>query len=151
MWQIRDKTALSCTDIKYWSFPRAPLVLASAPAVRALRIWQFYGRGGAGGSGSPRRRLSLKTLSAKLQFPRRERRVAAPLCFARRRPIVIVTMVKVGIMRVGVHQTRVEVPMGVGLANRIERTMRMLMMGVVDMPVRVFDRLVHVQMIVALG
>ena len=48
---------------------------------------------------------------------------------------VPVAMVQVGIVRVRVCHRRMMVPMAVRLAGRIVGTMRMLVMGVVNMPV----------------
>ena len=49
--------------------------------------------------------------------------------------LVRVSVMDIGIVRMAMHYTRVDVQMGMWLANRIVWTMRVLMVGVVNVPV----------------
>lgn len=61
------------------------------------------------------------------------------------------TVVQVREVGVGVSQRLVPVPMGVGLARRVCRTMKVLMMLIVDVAVLVLHVLVRVQVDVLLA
>ena len=60
-------------------------------------------------------------------------------------------MMEVRIVGMPVHQANVPVPMSVWLIGRIGRTMLVLMMLVVTMPVFMLHRLVNVLVLVPLG
>ena len=60
-------------------------------------------------------------------------------------------MVEVGIVRVSVADRRVAMPVGVGLAGRVLRRVRMLMVVVVHMTMLVFQRLVLMRVFVPFG
>ena len=58
-------------------------------------------------------------------------------------------MMEVRVVRMPVHQANVPVPMRVWFTGRIARTMRVLMMLVVTMPVFMLHRLVNVLVLVS--
>jgi hypothetical protein len=70
---------------------------------------------------------------------------------ARRRPTVPAPMVQIQIVRMPVHQGVVRVLVHVQLDTIPLATMRVPVMLVVDVPVRVGERIVRVQMVVPLG
>jgi hypothetical protein len=61
------------------------------------------------------------------------------------------TMMHIGIVWMGMHQPRVLMPMGMRLVSRIVRSMPMLMMRVMHMPVFVNVWLVFMLVLVRLG
>ena len=66
-----------------------------------------------------------------------------------RRSAVAMPVMQVGVMRMGVAQWRVAVPMRMRLADR--PVMRVLVVRIVSMAVLVFERLVRMLVLVALG
>ena len=63
---------------------------------------------------------------------------------------MLVAVMKVGIVRMLVHQRYMAVPMTVRLARRIARRVGMLVMLIVNVPVFVFEFLVPVGVVVSL-
>ena len=64
---------------------------------------------------------------------------------------VIVAMMQIGIVRMAMHQGGMPMPMAMRFAGRIARTMLMLMMLVVTVPMFMLHRFMNVVMIVSLG
>ena len=64
---------------------------------------------------------------------------------------MLVPVVEVGIMRMAVHQPRMNMRMGVRLAGGIHRPVVMAVMQVVDVPVLMRERRMLVPVLVALG
>ena len=64
---------------------------------------------------------------------------------------VPMAMMPLGIVRMTMHQRRVPMPMAMWFADRIARTMLVLVMLVVTVPMFMLHRFMNVVMIVSLG